>query len=212
MKDIPVFTTEYGVASLILAQIPYREEGYIRVQSSLEPKQLLGECIQFLRACGAERIYATGNDLPLELPVYTQLVQMQMQREALPETDAALWPVLPENVSQWADIYNQKTSKIPMGAWLTDSQRKELLESGEGYFVHRNGELLGIGRVSGDTILFVASVSPGAGADVVAALAHAATEPVLQLTVATTNKKAVRLYESLGFIQTRMLSTWYCVN
>ena len=212
MKDIPVFTTEYGVASLILAQIPYREEGYIRVQSSLEPKQLLGECVQFLRACGAERIYATGNDLPSELPVYTQLVQMQMQREALPETDAALWPVLPENVSQWTEIYNQKTSKIPMGAWLTDSQRKELLESGEGYFVHRNGELLGIGRVSGDTILFVASVSPGAGADVVAALAHAATEPVLQLTVATTNKKAVRLYESLGFIQTRMLSTWYCVN
>ena len=56
MKDIPVFTTEYGVASLILSQIPYREEGYIHVQSRLEPKLLLEECSQCLRAGGAERI------------------------------------------------------------------------------------------------------------------------------------------------------------
>ena len=212
MKDIPVFTTEYGAASLILSQIPYREEGYIHVQSSLEPERLLAECVQFLRACGAERIYATGKDLPPDLPVYTVLTQMQVQREALPETDAALWPVLPENVSQWADIYNQKTPRIPVGAWLTDLQRKELLDSGEGYFVHRNGKLLGIGRVAGNTIHFAASVSPGAGADVVAALAHAATEPVLQLTVASTNEKAVKLYESLGFIKTRQISTWYRVK
>ena len=212
MKDIPVFTTEYGAASLILSQIPYREEGYIHVRSSLEPDLLLAECVQFLRACGAERIYATGDDLPSDLTMYTVLVQMQVQREALPETDAALWPVLPENLSKWADIYNQKASKIPMGAWLTDPQRKELLESGEGYFVHRNGKLLGIGRVGGDTIHFVTSVSPGAGADVVAALAQVATEPVLQLTVASTNEKAVRLYENLGFMKTRQISTWYCVK
>ena len=212
MKDIPVFTTEHGAASLILSQIPYREEAYIHVQSSLEPELLLGECAQFLRACGAERIYATGNDLPPDLPVYTVLTQMQIQREALPETDAALWPVLPENVSQWAEIYNQKTARIPMGAWLTDRQREELLESGEGYFVHRNGQLLGIGRGSGDTIHFVASVSSGAGKDVVAALAKATAEPVLQLTVASTNEKAVTLYENLGFIKTREISTWYRVK
>lgn len=212
MKDIPVFTTEYGAASLILAQIPYREEGYIHVQSSLEPKLLLEECAQFLRACGAERIYATGKDLPPELPVYTVLVQMQIPREVLPETDAALWPVLPENINRWAEIYNQKTPQIPMGAWLTDSRRRELLESGEGYFVHRNGQLLGIGRVGGDTIHFVASVSPGAGADVVAALAHGSSEPVLRLTVASTNEKAVKLYENLGFVQTRQISAWYRVK
>ena len=212
MKDIPVFTTEYGAASLVLSQIPYREEGYIHVRSSLEPERLLDECARFLRACGAERVYATGQDLPPDLPVHTVLVQMQIGTEALPDTDAALWPVLPENVRQWAEIYNQKTPQIPMGAWLTDTQRKELLESGEGYFVHRNGQLLGIGRVRGDTLCFVASVSPGAGADVVAALAQVSAEPVLQLTVASTNEKAVKLYESLGFIKTRQISTWYRVK
>lgn len=212
MKDIPVFTTEYGAAFLILSQIPYREEGYIHVQSSLEPKLLLEECAQFLRACGAERVYATGKDLPQDLPVYTELVQMQISKDALPETEAALWPVLPENLSQWADIYNQKTHRIPMGAWLTDIKRKELLESGEGYFVHKNGKLLGIGRVSADTIHFVASVSSCAGADVVAALAVAASEPILQLTVASTNEKALKLYKTLGFVKTRPISTWYCVR
>ena len=31
MKDIPAFTTENGIASLILREIPYREEAYIRI-------------------------------------------------------------------------------------------------------------------------------------------------------------------------------------
>ena len=212
MRDIPVFTTEYGVASLILSQIPYRAEGYVHIQSSLEPKLLLEECVQFLTACGAERIYATGKDVPPELPVYTKLVQMQISRDTLPETEAALWPVLPENAAQWAEIYNQKTAGIPMGAWLTDAERKELPASGEGYFVHKAGKLLGIGRVGGDTIHFVASVSPGAGKEVVAALASAAADPILRLTVASTNQKALRLYESMGFIKTCEISTWYCVK
>ena len=212
MKDIPVFTTEYGVASLILSQIPYREEGYVHIQSSLEPKLLLEECVQFLRACGAERVYTTGKDVPQELPVYTTLLQLQISKDALPETEAALWPVLPENLNQWVEIYNQKTARIPMGAWLTDLQRKELLESGEGYFVHKAGKLLGIGKVSGDTIHFVASLCPGAGREVVAALASVMSEPVLRLTVASTNQKALNLYESMGFIKTCEISTWYCVR
>ena len=68
---------------------------------------------------------------------------------------------------------------------------------------------MGIGRVSGETIDWVASVKPGAGAEVVKALAHAATEPVLQLTVASTNEKAIHLYENLGFLKSRELSKWY---
>ena len=41
MKDFPVFSTSYGVASLILKEIPYRQEAYIHIQSTLEPEQLL---------------------------------------------------------------------------------------------------------------------------------------------------------------------------
>ena len=41
MKDFPVFTTEYGVASLILKEIPYQGTAYITLQDSLEPEKLL---------------------------------------------------------------------------------------------------------------------------------------------------------------------------
>ena len=32
MRDFPIFTTEYGVSSLILKEIPYRNEAYIRIR------------------------------------------------------------------------------------------------------------------------------------------------------------------------------------
>ena len=31
MRDFPFFTTEYGVSSLVLKEIPYRSEAYIRI-------------------------------------------------------------------------------------------------------------------------------------------------------------------------------------
>ena len=63
MKDFPMFTTEYGVASLVLREIPYRGEAYITIQDSLEPEKLLEECISFCRICGAEAVYAKGHKL-----------------------------------------------------------------------------------------------------------------------------------------------------
>ena len=43
MKDIPVFTTENGAASLILREIPYRKRAHIRLQATREPEALLEE-------------------------------------------------------------------------------------------------------------------------------------------------------------------------
>ena len=39
MKDFPVFTTEYGVSSLILREVPYRQEAYIHIQD-VQPDSL----------------------------------------------------------------------------------------------------------------------------------------------------------------------------
>ena len=209
MRDIPVFDTENGVASLILEQIPYMQTAYIRIQSSLEPKLLVEECAQFCRACGAERIYAAGAELEPFWPVYTVLWQMCCQRDALGNTAAALFPVQEHTLEVWREIYNRKVICVPNGAWMTEKLGKEMLQKGDGYFVHRDGQLLGIGRVFGDTLDWVASVSPGAGAEVVKALAQVAAEPMLRLTVASTNEKAVRLYENLGFVKSLELSKWY---
>ena len=32
MRDFPFFTTEYGVSSLSLKEVPYRQEAYIRIR------------------------------------------------------------------------------------------------------------------------------------------------------------------------------------
>ena len=209
MKDIPVFATEYGIASLVLKEIPYQSAAYVTVRDSLEPERLLDECIGFCRACGADRIYATGHSELESRPLYTVMWQMQCSLEALPDTDAALWPVQENTLKQWQQIYNDKVRNLPNGAWMTDADARKMIEKGDGYFIHRGETLLGIGRASGDTIDWVASLQPGAGRDVVLALSHAITEETVLLTVASVNIKAVKLYENLGFLKNKELSRWF---
>lgn len=211
MKDFPVFTTEYGVASLVLKEIPYQQTAYIIIRDSLEPEKLLEECVDFCRVCGAEAIFATGHDILESRPFHTAVWQMRISAEALADTDAALFPVQEKTLEIWREIYNKKVRQVPNGAWMTEKDGKEMLRKGDGYFIHRGEMLLGIGKASGDSIDWVASVQPGAGTDVVLALAHAVMADTLNLTVASSNEKAVRLYESLGFVKAKELSRWYRV-
>ena len=211
MKDFPVFTTEYGVASLILREIPYRGEAYITIQDSQDPELLLRECIGFCRICGAEQIYAKGHEILESRPLHTIMLEMQCIREYIPDTDASLWPVQSQNLEQWRELYNRTARSVPNGAWRTEADGREMLEKGDGYFVHREGVLLGIGRASGSVIDWVASAVPGGGRDVVCALAHALTSDTVSLMVASENRKAISLYERLGFVKSKELSRWYQV-
>lgn len=212
MKDIPMFTTEYGAASLILKEIPYQQTAYMIIQDSLEPEKLIEECVDFCRVCGAEKVYATGHRVLESRPFYTAMWEMRCAAAGIPDTEAALWPVQAQTLDRWREIYNRKVRSLPNGAWMTEAGGREMLKKGDGYFIHRDGELLGIGRASGETIDWVASVKPGAGREVVCALAHALSSDMAVLTVASENEKAVRLYESLGFAKTKELSRWFAVS
>lgn len=209
MKDLNFFTTENGVASLILREIPYQGCAYVRLQDSRNPEALLEECMDFCRMCGAEHIYAAGVGTENCGPLHTSIYEMRCDVSALTDTDVALWPVLRENLSAWREIYNRKIKAVPNGAWMTEEEGEKMLSDGGGYFVHRDGTLLGIGRISQGEILWVASVQPGAGRDIVSALAGAQSMETVKLTVASANAKAVALYERLGFIPGKELSRWY---
>lgn len=209
MKDIPVFTTEYGVASLVLKEIPYQGTAYVILRDSLEPVNLVEECAGFCVACGAEYVYATGHAVLERWPFYTAIWQMQCERMSLQNTDAALWPVQEHTLERWRSIYNENVRKVPNGAWMTRKDGVQMLEKGDGYFIHRGEELLGIGRAAGNVIDWVAATKPGAGQEVVAALAHAITDDTVTLTVASANERAVHLYERLGFVKTKEISRWY---
>ena len=209
MKNFPFFTTEYGVAALTLKEIPYQGKAYIKILDTQEPELLLKECLDFCRAVGAEEIFASGNPYLENFPLHTALWHMRCAVESVGHTAAALWPVQPEKVKKFRAIYNEKAKKLPNSVWMDEAEEKNMLETGEGYFVHRNGELLGIGRVLGDEIRFLASVQPGAGADVVRALSNAVMGESIVLEVASVNEKALDLYTRLGFIKTAELSRWY---
>lgn len=209
MKDIPVFDTEHGVASLFLREIPYRQRAHIKIHSSQEPERLLEECIGFCRACGAEWIDAAGHEYLEKYPLITALYIMTQDRDSMPQTDACLFPVTESTVGQWLDIYNERMADVPNCAYMDSADGRELLKSGDGYFIHRDGKLLGIGKAKDDFIDAVASVVPGMGETVVLALASALTSDTVRLMVAGANERAVRLYERMGFLKVNEVSRWY---
>ena len=211
MKDIPVFDTEFGVASLFLREIPYRQRAHIKIQSSLEPARLLEECIGFCRACGAEWIDAAGHDYLERYPLITALYTMQCDRAFIGQTEACLFPVTESTVQQWLDIYNEKMENIPNAAFMDSKDGRQLLKAGDGYFIHKDGTLLGIGKAGGDFIDTVIAVRPGMGETVVKALAGILTEDTVRLLVADANERAVRLYERMGFVKVKEVSRWYRV-
>ena len=209
MKNIPLFTTENGIASLTLQEIPHTQKAYICLQSSTEPEKLFQECVDFCRAVGADRIYATGHSCLEAYPLQTVLLQMQRPKAGLPETDACLFPAQENTMEQFRNIYNEKMKNISNAAFLSTMQAKEILKKGSGYFVHRNEELLGIGIASGNTVEAVIALVPGVGPDVLLALTNALFSEDIFLEVASDNIRAIRLYEKLGFIKTKEISRWY---
>ena len=136
-----------------------------------------------------------------------------MRGEALcdEEKTACLFPVTEQTVSRWRSICNERMRPVDNSATLESRDEKKILESGCAYFVHENEELLGIGWIDKGELLVVAAVKPGAGERVMHTLFSMMPGAELTLQVASTNERAIRLYERLGFIRTREISRWYRV-
>jgi GNAT superfamily N-acetyltransferase len=209
LKDIGIFPTQYGVASLILREIPYRQEAYIRVQDVQEGELslLLDECKAFCKACGAEKIFWTGAETDLEPAISV----LRMQGPAWVDTSLLeqLFPVTAQTASRWRQIYNERMRSVPHARTLSFSDEKELTESGGAYFVHHAGELLGIGWLEDTHLLAIASCKPGAGERVAHTLMSLIEGADMTLEVADRNRKAMGLYQKLGFVATGIVSKWY---
>lgn len=212
MKDFPVFPTDHGVASLILKEIPYRQEAYIRIQSAQEPELLLEECVSFCTACGAEKIYATGHDILERYPLHTALWQMRGTLSIGEEEIPSMFPVTEQTVSRWRELYNQKMRGVPNASTLEKKDETRILESGGAYFIHESGTPLGIGWLEEDKLSALAALKPGAGELVCKAMQSLIPQQQITLEVASANEKAVRLYERLGFLKIQELSRWYRIK
>ena len=210
MKDIPMFTTDSGVSSLILKEIPYKQLAFIHVQDvqSGQLKPHLEECISFCRMLGAEKILAKGHEELQSYPLHSVVVEMTLMHDQR-EPEANLWPVTQESVTKWREIYNEAMGKFDNHATLTFHDEKRIVQSGGAYFVHRDGALLGIGWMDGQELLALVSVIPGMGETVARTLFTTVGSDKITLEVVSDNLRAVRLYERMGFVKTREVSRWY---
>lgn len=211
MKDIPVFDTETGVSSLMLKEIPYKQIAYVRVHS-VQPGGLeehIAECVSFCRMCGAERVFASGHEGLKRWAHHCDVLPMSVVlSDFLPE--ASLFPVTAETVGRWRCIYNERMAPVDNAATMTAFDEKDICAGGA-YFVHDDGELLGIGWLKGSEVLCVASVKRGAGERVLRTLLTAADSDRARLEVASTNTRAIRLYEKLGFLRCGEPRSWYTI-
>lgn len=214
MKDIPIFTTEYGVASLIFQEIPYRGIAYVRirdVQHGCVP-ELMEECAAFCRMAGAEQVFATGHDDLEAYPLHCVVEQMTLAAAEPFTPEASLWPVTEETVGKWREIYNQGMKHVDNAATKTIQDEKEIFASGGAYFVHAEGTLLGIGWMEGNTLLAIVSALPGQGSRVAKTLFSLTDAGRITLEVASTNTRAIALYRRLGFLKTGEASRWYRIG
>lgn len=211
MRDFPVFTTEYGVASLVLREVPYRQEAYIVIQSSQQPEELLKECVSFCRAVGAEKIFARGHEYVERYPLHTVIYEMRGSVEVDENKVEHLWPVTGETIGKWRQLLNDRMRAVDNAGTLEKQGEREILDLGGAYFIHRSGELLGAGWLVGDELMLIASTQKGMGERVLHTLLSTTRPEQLRLQVASTNETAIQLYERMGLVKTAELRRWYRV-
>lgn len=209
MRDIPIFMTKYGVASLTLKQIPYTSEAYIRLQDSQDAEKLLQECRDFCRAAGAEKIYAAGDPVVEKYPFHTMIMRMCCNRAQLPATDAITLQLNADVLEDWRKIYNDRMQNVPNRAFISAFDAESIMNEGSGYFVYRNSQRIGLGVAVGEQIHAVIATEPGAGKDVLSALSSRLNSEMVYVEVASENKRAIHLYHSLGFVTDNVLSVWH---
>ena len=212
MRDFPVFTTDFGVATLVLKEVPYKEVAYIIIQSALQPEELLKECVSFCRAVGAEKIYARGHETVEQYPLHTVIYEMRGEIPVREELVENIWPVTEETVGKWRELVNQRMREIDNSATLEQKDEQEILSKGGAYFVHRAGEVLGIGWIVEDEVLLIAATQKGMGERVLHTLLSATRLEQIHLDVVSTNERAIRFYERLGLIKTGEKHRWYQVR
>lgn len=214
MLDFPIFTTDYGVSSLILKEIPYRKQAYICIRD-VQTEQFsahLDECVAFCKIAGAEYIFASGHPRLERYPLYTAVVKMRGRPEFDREDLGQLFPVTEQTVRRWRQIYNRAMADVDNAGTLESRDEKRILESGGAYFVHDGGLLLGIGWLEEDQLLAIAAVQRGAGTRVMQTIMSIHPEQTITLEVASTNARAIALYERLGFMPVEEISRWYRVG
>ena len=209
MKNIPLFTTMHGVASIILEGIPFNKTAYIRIQTSSDPALLCSDCIDFCRAAGAETIYAMGHSPSRKtMPDFT-IIRMKRDRITLPLINTQLVAVDKENFTEFRRLYNQRMKEISAVSYVSVADLNNLLKKNNGYFIYQDAEMIGIGIADEVWIRTIISLKPGKGEAVLLSLNTVLEGNEVCVELVDNNLPAKRLYERMGFQYYETVSEWY---
>ena len=106
MKDFPCFATDDGVASLILKEIPYRQEAIsaFRTYSRGGSRPFLQECVSFCRMAGAEKIYAQGHEELSQYPLHAAVYEMRGKAWVDTKLLENIFPVTEATAETWRKL------------------------------------------------------------------------------------------------------------
>ena len=214
MKDIPIFTADNGIATLILKEIFGTGRAYVLVRSVwTDAGALLAECRQFCRACGAEEIYASWEQAELPGNHAWDLVEMTCRKDALPKDGK---PVDLEELTEdtgpaYLEIYNRCFHNLPGSASYGNRDLQRLYGEELAYLARVDGKPAAVAEISRDGLEGIAVLPEfrGLGYDLSLAVLDKVPSMNLRLKVANTNERARRLYTRLGFRDREVLSRWY---
>lgn len=210
MRDFPVFPTETGVSSLTLRQIPYTGKAYIRIQSAL-PEGFdahLEQCLDFCRAAGAAEVFASGHEGLSRYPLHAAVLELRGTAWRDPEKMQNLFPVTEPTVGRFREYLNRRMAQVDCASYLEARDEQTILKSGGAYFVHADGQLLGVGWLEAGKLLALAA-EPGQGECVFHSLMSIVEGQTMTLEAADTNHRALRLYQKLGFVPVGETARWY---
>ncbi|WP_294553668.1 GNAT family N-acetyltransferase [uncultured Pseudoflavonifractor sp.] len=223
---------------LITKEIPAKGKGYMKIRRCWPDQvdSLLRQGARSLLLQGATEIYAASVDpaAPLaegsgegyRLEFRHDMLRLERPLDGTcppPEGRLTLEPLSREKVGQWLTLYNECFFDVPNSASCGRTDLERMQAEGS-----RCGLALADGVPVGIYLLGFQEADPeiesiglckdfrgkGLGRELLrAVLALLAGEGFARawLSVSTANDRAYQLYQSAGFVQTRLLSHWYQV-
>lgn len=215
MKNIPMFTSAYGVATLVLREIGWNGHAYVLVRSvwNGQTAELLEECRSFCRAVGADTVWACWetNELPAEHAY--DMITMARPKAGLPAPDRAveLEQVTPETAEAYLRIYNQCFRDVPSAASYDRKSLEPLYGEDLAWLARVDGQYAGVAEISKEGLEGIAVLPEfrGLGRNLALSVLPMVPSVTLRLKVASTNLRAIALYERLGFAPEKLERRWY---
>ena len=215
MKNIPLFTSSYGLATLILKEISWNGRAYVLIRSvwNDQTAALLDECRSFCRAVGAEEIYASWEQEALPADHAWDMIDMVCQKSALPapRQTVELEQATPETAEDYLRIYNQCFRDVPAAASYDRKSLEPLYGEDLIWLAKVRGKYAAVAEISKDGLEGIAVLPEfrGLGFDLAATVLRMVPSTEVRLKVASTNVRAGRLYDRLGFTAAGISRRWY---